>query len=762
MVRKLISVFLSAILLTGSTSPLVNAVEKSNEPVVMPVMAEDSVKPEYVTDGEPTEKALEAAILAVKSKIRIPEEYSEFNYYYYGTNSYSGVYWNLNWRSKQDYSYIDVSLDKDLNFFSYSAYDYSRNERNIPAYLKSELLDEAKNFIKKIAPDIYPNIDFVEANYDSIYSNTYTYYFQRKEKGIIFPDNAVSVRVDATTGEIRSASVDWLRGAKIPSSSVKLTKEEATKILAENLNMKLSYKMNYYRILDSNNNDFVKKAFLVYEPEHSYISIDANTGEVYLTRSEWVEMEFERDDIAKEEKASDAAGGASQDLTEEEIAKIRELENLISKDKAIEIVTSNRYLHIDDNLITYTATLNQSYASNSKEGSYVWNITLRDSRPIDYNKKEDNYRAYANATVDAKTGKILSFNASTRSHYDINTGNWLPVEIKYDREYGQEILEKFLSSQVNNLFIRTKLVEQRDDYIAYYKEGNIPVYGGYSYQYNRFNEDVEFPYNGIYGSVDGVTGKIYYYSTNWDEDIVFESPKAAMSPQKAFEHYISKDGYNLLYEINIINQYDPNYKTKERYYNYSDAYRVAYEVRLVYRPDISPSYISPFTGEQLDYNGEVYKATKPYKYNDISDSEENREILLMADMNIGFEGEKFLPDKFITEGEINLLLEKLGYWNYDGEKTNESTKLINREELAYEFIKRLGLENIAKLSGIYTTGYADEDSIFSNYLGAVALSKGLGLFPGNDDNMFNPKNNITRREAVSLLMNFVRANNENN
>ena len=229
MVRKLISVFLSAILLTGSTSPLVNAVEKSNEPVVMPVMAEDSVKPEYVTDGEPTEKALEAAILAVKSKIRIPEEYSEFNYYYYGTNSYSGVYWNLNWRSKQDYSYIDVSLDKDLNFFSYSAYDYSRNERNIPAYLKSELLDEAKNFIKKIAPDIYPNIDFVEANYDSIYSNTYTYYFQRKEKGIIFPDNAVSVRVDATTGEIRSASVDWLRGAKIPSSSVKLTKEEATK-----------------------------------------------------------------------------------------------------------------------------------------------------------------------------------------------------------------------------------------------------------------------------------------------------------------------------------------------------------------------------------------------------------------------------------------------------------------------------------------------------------------------------------------------------
>ena len=80
-----------------------------------------------------------------------------------------------------------------------------------------------------------------------------------------------------------------------------------------------------------------------------------------------------------------------------------------------------------------------------------------------------------------------------------------------------------------------------------------------------------------------------------------------MSPQNAFEHYISKDGFNLLYEINVINQYDPNYKSIDKYYDYSEAYSVAYEIRLVYRPDISPAYISPFTGQQLNSNGEVYR-----------------------------------------------------------------------------------------------------------------------------------------------------------
>lgn len=758
------SLLLCLAMFTGSASSSLIAKSKTNETEAVPVMAEDIVKKEplVMASNEPTEKALEAAIRAVKAKIKIPKEFSEFNYSYYGTNSYSGVFWNLNWRTP-DNSYIDVSLDQNNNIINYSAYDYSNGNRNIPSYLKEELQDEAEAFIKKIAPDIYPKINFVSSSYDSIYSNNYTYYFQRMEKGLIFPDNSVSIRVNAATGDIISASIEWLREARIPSGDVKLTKEQAAKIIGDNLNMKLTYKTNYYRIYENNQNDYVKKAFLVYEPELSYISIDANTGEVYLTRSEWVEMDLSRDEAKKEaDTAADNLNGvASEMLTDEEITKIRELEKLISRDKAIEIVTSNKYLHIDDNLLTYTANLNQTYTTKAKDTSYVWRITLRDNRPVDYSKEEGQYRAYANATVDAKTGKILSFNSSIKNSYDYKTDKWLPIEVKYDRTYGQNILEKFLKSQVKSYFSKTKLVDQRDDYVAYYKEEDVPVYGGYSYRYNRFNEGVEFSFNSISGSVDGVTGKIYKYSSNWDEDIIFESPKNAMTPKEAFDHYISKEGYNLLYEINIINQYDPNYKSKEQYYDYSEAYRVAYEIRPVYRPDINPSHISPFTGEQLDYKGEVYVSSIPYLYKDIADTKENREILLLADMSIGFEGEYFNPDKLITEGEINQLLEKLGYWNSDSDKANASTKLVTREELAYDLVKRLGYEKIAIISGIYTTGFSDENTINPKYLGAVALAKGLEIFSVQENNLFNPKSNISRREAVDLLFNFVKANNMN-
>ena len=123
----------------------------------------------------------------------------------------------------------------------------------------------------------------------------------------------------------------------------------------------------------------------------------------------------EMDDKADMAVSEDSGVAGMAALTEEEISKIRELEKLISKDKAIEIVTTNPYLYIDDNLISYTASLNKSYTFSDEEGSYVWNISLRDNRPIDYNNNnEDYHRASAYASVDAKSGKILSFNANIR------------------------------------------------------------------------------------------------------------------------------------------------------------------------------------------------------------------------------------------------------------------------------------------------------------------------------------------------------------
>ena len=55
------------------------------------------------------------------------------------------------------------------------------------------------------------------------------------------------------------------------------------------------------------------------------------------------------------------------------------------------------------------------------------------------------------------------------------------------------------------------------------------------------NEGLEYTYNGIYGKVDGVTGKIYSYRYNWDENVEFESPTNAMSKEEAYKAYSNKD-----------------------------------------------------------------------------------------------------------------------------------------------------------------------------------------------------------------------------
>ncbi|MBH1941422.1 S-layer homology domain-containing protein [Mobilitalea sibirica] len=756
--KKAITLLLSGVILATSI-PAGNS--RADMMATNEIVADSDISilpmPEKPSRGalDPSQDALEAAIKAVKGKITIPKEYSEFDYYFYGSTSYADTYWNLTWRNPKDSSYIQVSCDKNNHITHYSKYDYSAKSTGIPKYLKKELKSTADQFIKQIAPQISSKVEYLDANYESIYSGTYNYSYQRKENGVSFPDNKVNVSVNSVSGEVMSASVQWLYDVTIPKADTKLTKEEAAKIIGENLKMELVYRTDYYRIYDSNKKDYVQKAYLVYEPNPGYISVDAKTGKVYLTRSEWIDKTryAGSGDYEKEEAVNDMAKTASDVLTEEEIAKINELEELITKDKAIEKVTKNSYLYIDKNLMSYNAYLNKSYNGN-KEANYVWNIELRDPRPVDYDKDSKYYRAYANAQVDAKTGKILSFKASLDSNYNDKNGTWNEVKIKYNKEESQTKLESFLKSQIKDRFTNSKLVTISDDYVAFYKNDE-PVYGGYQYKYNRVNEGVIYPYDHIYGAVDGVSGKIYSYRSSWNDNVVFESPKGAMSSEKAFEHYISKEGYQLVYEVNEINIYDPSYKGESRYYDDSEAYSMKYEVRLVYRPDVNPALISPFTGEQLTYDGKVYKKIKPYSYLDVADTRENREILLLSDMNIGFEGEYFYPEKEITEAELIGLMEKVGYGYYTEEDKATENKVTN-EELAKSFIQRLGLEKIAAINGIYNTGYHDQSEIRSDAIGAVALAKGLGLMTGDNNNYFYPKKYVTRKEAVHLILNFIK------
>lgn len=680
----------------------------------------------------PASEALKKITSIVKGKLTIPKALTNFDYQYNTRDNYSTPAWELIWSNSKGTEKISVMCDEEGNIIHYYHSKDSDSSQNKPRYLKSELQKKAEEFIRKTAPSVSKKIKLTDSNQVDTYSGQYSYNYIRMEGSIPMPDNGVSISLNYETGEVTSCSVNWLYDVTIPTSTPVVSKKEAAEKINDKIKMELSYKSNY--TTDKSGKTTVK-AFLVYEPDKEYIAVDAKNGKVYLTQNEYTYGQNSAvTGEAKKEAASDKAAGDS--LTDKEIESINKLNNLISRESAIDKVKKEDSLLIDANATKITADLTQYYSLDGGK-SFVWNVDFSDSRE----SKDETYRAYASASVDAVTGQILSFYGSVPDYYDIGKDKWDEVKINYTKEQGQTVLENFLKKQIPFYYNKSKLSDTDHDYIIAYKEQN-PVYGGYRYNYDRFNEGVAFSSNGISGSVDGVTGKIYRYHFNWDENVKFESAKDVMTKEEAFTHYIEKEGYNLIYEINAIHSLDK--KSAET--------PPTYQVRLVYRTDIYPAAISPFTGKQLDYNGEEYVKETGFSYTDIDSYKGKNAILILADMGVGFKGNKFLPDKKITAKEFTSLLSELGY-DTEGLKLKAADKTITRTNGVKALIKLAKLDKAAQIKGIYKTDFKDQNQIPKDDLGYIALGKGLGIVTGST---FRPKDSLTRGEAAQIIVNFLK------
>lgn len=703
------------------------------------------------TASEANSSDLEQIIKTVKSKISIPSTLSEFDYYY-NSNSYDlNPVWNLNWRSKDGSQQISVQSDKSGNIMGYNYYD--GKVRQAPKYLKSELKSKADTFMKKVAANIAGKVKYVDSESNGFYNGMYVYNYERVENGIPMPDNSIHIGVDFKTGEVRSYTASWLYDVSVPSSDTKVTKEQAKEKIGKKVTMKLSYQNAYTTEADGTTKI---KAFLVYTPDNNYVAVDAKTGEVYTTQNKWVVT-------ATKESADMAASGSKADsgLTKEEITKLEEMKNLISKDKAIKVITENKSLLLDKNLNAISASLykrteyNTFGSGKTDKTIYVWSISMNDTREVK-NESKDTYRSYATAEVDAVTGKILSYNASVKNYYDTSTNEWKNVKVNYSMEQGKKTLETFLKAQIPDMFNKSVFTDTTDSYVLAYID-NKEVYGGYNYNYERVNEGINYSYNGITGAVDGVTGKIYRYSYNWSDNVTFESPKGAMSPSNAFNSYISKEGYHLVYEVNNIH----NLKEGLAAIN-TDNYSVNSEIRLVYRTDINPYFISPFTGKVLNYDGTEYnKDANNYSYSDVNGLSSARNILILADLGIGFKGGVFNPSQAITVKELKDFLDKAGfYYNEDKVKLSENAASITRLDTSKLALKVLGYDNVAAIKGIYNIDFKDKADIAQTDLGYAAIAWGLDLLKVNSANEFKAGDRLTRENAADLIMGMLNAANE--
>ncbi len=731
-----------ALMLAGGmifTSIPVSASEVSTAAEAVPV---ESVRNNSTEDVKLQEK-LSNIITEIKKKVTIPSDCTKFESNYYGDNYGRGRQWNLSWYSEKGSHYFTVVCDDNANITYINNRDYERYEKQEPInYLIKELRPAADAYIKKVAPKAWGHVTFLTASYVGYYNNCYQFEYVRTENGVTMPDNTITIQISAADKEVKQYNANWLFQLSIPSKDIKITKEEAAEKIKKQVTMELKYLTKW------NTDGKTRSAYLVYAPSNNYIAVDAKTGEVYTTREQWIETSREAEKAVQDTAVNNNDAGST--FTKEELAQIKELGSLITEEQAIEKVVKNKQLLIDANVKAITASLSgyRLYGNDNKK-QYVWNISFTDPRVPD-SGKNDYYRANAYAMVDAKTGEILSFHSSVKNADQMTPEELERAKTKLSREKCAEVFETFAKSQNSKQFTDTKQSSVIPNYIYdYVKE--IPVYGGYAFGYERVKEGIPYADNYFSGSVDSISGKIFEYRKNWDEEIKFESPKNAMTPEQAFQAYIKLNGYELVYELNTVHKLvksgDMNSKTE-------NSYSVEYQPRLVYRTNINPYTISPFTGKQLDWSGEVYvpETKKMEDYTDIKGNPYERSILLLRDLGAGTGELKFRPNEVITEKELQSLAEKLFYEASRDEIKLKSNSGITKQQLAKYSVQILGYEKFAAIGDIFLCGYTDDAKIGKDYYNYVAIAKALKLFGSGKEKTFQPTAKITRGEAADILI----------
>lgn len=678
-------------------------------------------------------KLLEKAILATKKKFEIPDSMTEFNYYYSkaSASDFGAGYFTLRWYDKDYINSIRVTIDLNDHITNYSSNNADDYSKGIVQYRKNELEDEAFAFVKMLDKDIASQIKLSDSYYDY---NSYRYIYNRYVNNILVEGNGLSVSVNANTGKVSNYSCNWLYDISFPSTKNTIGIQDAVEQLKSNLNLQLKY-FNKYEY-DENGKGTIK-AYLAYSPNIPYLSVDAVSKEIYSDNTSWVYTDSNA--FEESEKASAADSGVGLSRAEQE--KVDELSTFISKEDAIKKITGNKSLYLDENLKSIEATLRTQYDYMKKTYTYEWNIRFTDPRPIE---GEDYYRAFANARVDALTGKIISYYAN------------LPYEqiSEEERCFTDEELQKklvyFLKRQIMPYFEASREAETINDDVIIGLDDKKYENRGSQFNYIRVNEGIDYGDNYIYGSVDKITGKIYSYGFNWNEDILFESTKNIVSLEQAINTLLSEDNIKLVYEANEINHYDLSTIDYNQYVNYNEIYYVDYEMRYIFLPELNWN-VSAKTGKLIDASGREKEEyiSKSIVYEDIEDVKENSNILLLADMNVGFEGGFFYPDKIITQKEFITLINQLLYYYRD--EPNKDLPLT-KEVMASYMIDMLGFSRVASLDKIFITGYLDESKISEDYVGCVAILKALGIF--EDYPIFEPNHKLTRREAVDYMVRF--------
>ena len=712
--KKLLSLLLSVLLLTGAALPAAAAEEDADA-------------------------KLTAITQSVKSALALDtEDYSYFQGDY--DQQELTALWDLYWDGQT--GSLSVSALDDgtiISYYRYDNMDESGSQEGLPTFPQGDPAKAkaaAQSFLDRV---LTPGVESVvledPSEPTSLSSTTFRFNGTILLNGLPSP-LTYSLTVRASDNQVtrfwRDAPGTMFLG-DIPGADAKTAQADAAAALKSTLSLRLEY------ILPDSDST---QAVLCYLPNSGHeFYVDAQSGKlVDLTALEEEMYRFAGMGGAAGDSgaASDTAAAETEEsLSEAEQAGIAQMEGVLSSqalDSALRAVT-------EYGLASYEL-VSARFSVGTAEGDEAAPVTCA----LRYSKSGDKGVATRSFTVDARTGEVQRL-----SSYIPWTEDDKAV---LTQEEAQAKAEAFLKARFPDRFSHLALYETPgQEAVPLDSEQSVSAW---SFRFARQENGCFFPDQYYTVRVDATDGSVCGLSYYYDEAVTFASPEGVLSADAALDAWMDTYTVTLGYLL-VPETLTGSDAVSQRLIQMGFA--SFYHLKLGYALEREDSLRGIDAWQTADSG---------LTYSDIAGTWAETDVLRLARFNVGYAGGVFQHAKELTQWDLVCLLYSLRYTPIDpadpeqdrdgvyaiayqmgilSREGRDDEAVLTRGELVRYLLDAAGYGSVARLEGIFTCSYTDRAAIPAGELGYAALAQGLGLISGT----YNGTAAATRGQAAAML-----------
>lgn len=721
------------------------------------VLAESAVKPD--TGGQQAAVSLEQAIKIAKEALTVPGDFDRFDTGF--EQSEKNAFWELRWyRTSASGGSMDVRVNAQngeiWRMYKWLPVEPGQEYRGLPKYSREQAEVYAAAFAEKVQPERFKltklqpdrGQDHIPLLFEKRGQVEYRYSYARVIKGLPYPENGISVTVSGDTGEVISFEVNWADTQDFPPVAGRITSAQAEQVFRTESGPALFY----FRPQIPGGKEVPLKLVYRLPNLQDRVLIDALTGK--LLNQEY-ELYGYYDMGGSDEMLMGNSKQMASELSPVEEAAVKKAENLLSMDKALALAKS--LVKIPQEYTLNNSRLEQDYMFKEKR---TWHFNWQTGDEAD--------RKWLDVSVDASTGELVSFSNNNYYKYDpLKT-----PEVIINEEVARKKAEDFIKKVQPNRWGQVLFRDSRPELGPVLSPSEKPLPRSYTFEWSRVVNDIQFPQNGFYVSVDSSTGEVANYRMNW-WDVDFPKPQGAIGSEAAATRYLQQAPLEQVYmRIWPRNEWMGAQNAK---------------VYLVYHMSCRNfAMLDAFTGQPLNYEGKVVELSgAKVKFNDLAGHPAREAVEQLARAGIvSGEGGMFRPEDTVTQAELITMLVKSSASRYEiatrmgtqkepwyqkyykiaartgiipADEQPDPDAAVTRECLARLTVHAMGLYKVARLSDIYVLDFMDAGEISAHLRGHAAIAVGLGLVEPVDGN-FKPQGVVTRAEAAVTVFKMLNSN----